>query len=71
MLTKRQISILKSLSDGRQKSEADLKSSFNFLQQMWAEGLIDGGFYGSTATTKDTRVWWILAKGREALAKPI
>jgi len=69
--SKRQRQILTMLSDGEHWREDEIKSSFHFLQQMCLVDWISGAGYadrGGIGTTKQTRVWWILPAGREALA---
>lgn len=70
MATKRQIQILRILSDRKWMRENMIKSSCNFLREMYFAGWLDGGGYPDkrgVGNYPHTRVWRITDKGMSIL----
>lgn len=70
-MTKRERQILVLLSDGRRHTRADIKSSFNFMQQMYFNGWVDGAALpdrNGFGNFPETSLWQITNAGRIALA---
>lgn len=71
-LTRRQKQVLTTLSSiGRYRWRQDeLKTSFSFMQKMWAVGLVDGAGVEDdkgSGNYPHSTFWWITDKGREAI----
>ena len=69
-LTRRQIQIMKILDEHGSRSMAQLRTTFDLMQDLAFRGLASGWFY-RMGSTKDDQIWDLTDKGRAALVEAV